>query len=191
MRDLAAASGTGLSTISQTVSGSYPPPKSQEILDRWASALELSENDRTRFFLLADLSRSPLAVQELVDVDQAMERLTGIDTTTPAPHNYFGERLAAHLEAGGRQIPQAAKAAEISVERLQRIIDGYEPPTAELAKTLARTLGLDTIDALEFTQLAAIALAPPEARPEFKQVLDILIESTRKAEAARRELTGE
>lgn len=179
-----------ISTIRQTISGTYPPPMSRDIIASWASALELSGNDRARFFLLADVSRSPVAVQKLIDIDKAMDRLVEYNASDPLPHNFFGDRLAAHLEKGHHQLLDIANTIGMELSYLERIISGHEPPTPAHAKALAKAMGLSNVDLLELTQLAAIAQAPSESRPEYKEILDYLLENTRKAEMIKKTING-
>jgi len=192
MRDLASESDTGISTISQTISGSFPPPRSRKILARWASALHLSDDDRERFFLLADISRSPVSVQDIIDVNGVMERVAEYNAaeTQSMPFNFLGEKLAEYIENHGLDCCKVASAANISPARLTRIMGGMETPSAGLVKSMAESLGMSTIESIELSHLAAIAHAPPDGRQVFKKTLDFLLENNRQAEAARRELTG-
>lgn len=189
LRDFAAMTGTGISTISQSADGSRPGPRSPKILAAWADALELHGNDRARFFLLADLSRSPPNVQEIVDVDRVMENQESYDANEPVTGNYFGDYLAELiLGEQNKPIHEFASDSQIDKQRLMGLINGHIKPSTDDVDRILWVLNLDEIAAAHFKQLAAIAHAPVEARADFKQVLDMLTDNARQAAKVRKAL---
>jgi hypothetical protein len=181
MREFAKRTDSGISTIAVAIDGSRPGPKSRTILAAWADALDLRGNDRARFFLLADLSRSPPNVQEVVDVDRVMEESPDYDPTEPAAGNYFGEHLEFLLQSHAETLPVEDDSFGISDERLRGLMRGHVKPTTADVDVIINALDLDEISVAELKQLAAIAHAPVEARADLVQVLDLLVEQSRKA----------